>query len=127
MLFWVVKIRRRQQVIIKGIRYTRTLSCVSYTKKAINQRFFTFSVWRSRFEMYIGNARLCVCVSVCLSVPRRIPTLLHGPGCNLGEWQGPLVVHYLADLQSVYEFRCYDNLSRTRNVSECLYSLYMPG
>jgi len=21
-----------------------------------------------------------------LSVPRRIPTLLHGPGCNLGEW-----------------------------------------
>jgi len=22
--------------------------------------------------------------SVCLSVPRRIPTLLHGPGCNLG-------------------------------------------
>ena len=22
---------------------------------------------------------------VCLSVPRRIPTLLHGPGCNLGE------------------------------------------
>jgi len=29
-----------------------------------------------------------VCVPVCLSVPRRIPTLLHGPGCNLGEWQG---------------------------------------
>jgi len=24
--------------------------------------------------------------SVCLSVPGRIPTLLHGPGCNLGEW-----------------------------------------
>jgi len=24
---------------------------------------------------------------VCLSVPRRIPTLLHGPGCNLEEWQ----------------------------------------
>jgi len=29
---------------------------------------------------------LFVCVPVCLSVPRRIPTLLHGPGCNLGEW-----------------------------------------
>jgi len=29
-----------------------------------------------------------VCVSVCLSVPRRIPTLLHGPGCNLEEWEG---------------------------------------
>ena len=30
-----------------------------------------------------------ICVSVCvseLSVPRRIPTLLHGSGCNLGGW-----------------------------------------
>jgi len=35
---------------------------------------------------------ICVCVSVglclCLSVRGRMPTLLHGPGCNLGEWQG---------------------------------------
>jgi len=23
---------------------------------------------------------------VCLSVCGRVPTLLHGPGCNLGEW-----------------------------------------
>jgi len=23
---------------------------------------------------------------VCMSVPRGIPTLLHGPGCNSGEW-----------------------------------------
>ena len=27
-----------------------------------------------------------VCVSVCVSVRGRMPTLLHGPGCNLGEW-----------------------------------------
>ena len=27
---------------------------------------------------------MCICVSVCLSVPRRIFTLLHGPGCNFG-------------------------------------------
>jgi len=27
-------------------------------------------------------------VCVYLSVPRCIPTLLHGPGCNLGEWYG---------------------------------------
>ena len=33
-------------------------------------------------EMYIGHGHLCV----CLSIPRHIPTLLHGPGCNLGEW-----------------------------------------
>ena len=36
--------------------------------------------------MYYGHARLCVCVSVCLSVHGRTPTLLHGPGCNLGAW-----------------------------------------
>ena len=28
---------------------------------------------------------VCVCVCVCLAVGRRMPTLLHGPGCNLGE------------------------------------------
>jgi len=27
-------------------------------------------------------------VCVCVSVPRRIPTLLHGPGCNFGEREG---------------------------------------
>ena len=31
---------------------------------------------------------------------------------------------YLVDLQSVHGFRCYDNIARTRNVSECSYSLY---
>ena len=91
--------------------------------------------------MYIGHGRLYV--RVCLSVPRRIPTLLQGPGCNLGEWYGkecPLVVNCWADLQSVHGFCCYYNTDvcklivlytasaqcRTRNVSECLqaYSLY---
>ena len=42
--------------------------------------FVTFRVRRSRGEMYIGHGRLCV----CLSVAGRIPTLLHGPRCNLG-------------------------------------------
>jgi len=31
-------------------------------------------------------ASVCVCASVCLSVRGRMPTLLHGPGCNLEEW-----------------------------------------
>jgi len=49
--------------------------------------------------------------SVCLSVPRRISSLMHGPGCNSREWYWcPLVVHYWADLQSVHGFRCYDNM-----------------
>ena len=28
-------------------------------------------------------------------------------------------MHYWAALQSVHEFRCYDNIALTRNVSEC--------
>jgi len=60
-----------------------------------------------------------VCVSVCLSVRGRMPTLLHGPGCNLGNGGGwPLVVHYGADLQSGHGLHCYGNITRTRNVSE---------
>ena len=55
---------------------------------------------------------VCVCVCVCLSVPCHIPTLLHGPGCNLGGMVGvPLVVHYWVDLQSVHRFHCYDNIA----------------
>jgi len=46
----------------------------------------TFRVRRNRGEMYIGHGRLCV----CLSLPRRIPTLLHGPECNLGNGRGAL-------------------------------------
>jgi len=60
---------------------TRQLILYAYTL------IITFRVRRSRCEMYIGHGRLCVCVFVCLSVPRRIPTLPHGPGCKLGKWQ----------------------------------------
>jgi len=45
---------------------------------------FTFCVSRQRRKMYCGYARLCVCL--CLPVRGRTPTLLHGPGCNLGYW-----------------------------------------
>ena len=56
--------------------------------------FITFRVRRSRSEMYSDYCRLCVCVRVCLSVclsvcvpvARHNATLLHGPGCKLGEW-----------------------------------------
>jgi len=69
----------------------------------------TFHVSRRRCKMYCGHARLCV----CLSVLGRMPTLVHGPGCNLGSGRGcPLVVHYWADLQLVHGLRCCGN---TRN------------
>jgi len=74
---------------------------------------------------YWSRASVCLSLSLCVSVRRRMPTLLHGPGCNLRNSRGcSLVVHYWADLQSVNGFRCYGNIARTRNVSECLYSLY---
>ena len=38
----------------------------------------TFHGSRRPREMY--------CVSVCVSVRSRMPTLLYGPGCNLAEW-----------------------------------------
>jgi len=43
--------------------------------------FIAFRVTCRRRKMYIGHARLqCVYVRLCVSVPRRIPTLLHRPG-----------------------------------------------
>jgi len=42
----------------------------------------TFCVSHRLRKMYCGHARLYV----CLSVRGRTPTLLHGPGCNLGAW-----------------------------------------
>jgi len=54
-------------------------------------------------------SRTSLCLSY-LSVRGRMPTLLHGPGCNLGSGRGcPLVVHCWADLQSVHVLRCYGN------------------
>jgi len=41
-----------------------------------------FRMRHIRGEMYIGHS----CLSVWLFVPHQIPTLLHGLGCNLGEW-----------------------------------------
>jgi len=65
------------------------------------------------FRCYDDIAQTCLCVILSL-VPRCIPTLLHGPGCNLGNGRGcPLVAHYWADLQSVHGFRCFDNIART--------------
>jgi len=67
---------------------------------------------------------MCVCVCVCLSLAA-FPYYCTDPDVSWGNGRGcPLVVHCLADLQSVHEFRRYDNIARTRNVSNCLYSVY---
>ena len=66
--------------------------------------------------------RVCVsvCLCACVSVRGRMPTLLHGPGCNLGSGRdASLVVHYWVGLQSGHGLRCYGMATtRTRNVSE---------
>jgi len=88
---------------------------MKFSGKVGNGPVITFRVSRRRRERYCGHARLCVCVSV----RGRMPTLLHGPGCNLDSGRGwPVIVHYWADLQSMHGFRCYGNITRTRNVSE---------
>jgi len=46
------------------------------------QIIITFRVRHSRDETCSGHGPLCV----CLSVPHCIPTLLHAPGYNFGEW-----------------------------------------
>ena len=64
------------------------------------------------FAWDVNDAKCIVVtgVSVCMSVPRRTPTLVHGPWCNLGNGRGcSLVVHHWADLQSVHGFRCNDS------------------
>jgi len=69
---------------------------------------------------------LCVCLSVCVCLSAATcPQYCTDPDVT---WRNdkvcPLVVHYWADLHSVHGFHCYNNIAQTRNVSECLYSLY---
>ena len=77
---------------------------------------------------FCSNFITSVCLSVCLSVNRRIPTLLHGPGCKFEEWYWvpSSCALYWSDLQSVHGFRCYDN-SAKREMSASACTRSMPG
>ena len=67
--------------------HANAATCLHCGEILNDDEFITFRVSRRRREIYRGHARLvCVCLCVCLSVHGRMPTLLHGPGCNLGEW-----------------------------------------
>jgi len=64
-----------------------------------------------RFAWGVAEAKCILDTAVGVSVHHHIPTLLHWPGCNLGNGRGcPLVAHHWADLQSVHGFHCYDNI-----------------
>jgi len=57
--------------------------------------------------MYIGHARLCVCVSLAA-----FPYYCTDPDVTWGNGRRcPIVMHYCADLQSLHGFRCYDNIA----------------
>ena len=65
--------------------------------------------------MYIGHGRLCVCLTVCLSLAA-FPHYHTDPDVT---WC-PVVVHYWADLQAVHGFRCYGNsVEREMSASAC--------
>jgi len=88
-------------------RLCASVSSLSSHSRGIH--LIAFRLRCSRGEMYIGHARLYV----CLPVPRRIPTLLYtNPDVTWGSGRVcPLVVHYWANLQSVHGFRCYENIA----------------
>ena len=85
--------------------------------------FITFRVSHRRREMHSGHGRQCVCLCVCLSFVS-LPHYCTDPDVTEGMIGVPSSCALLGGLQSVHRFRCYDNIARTRNVSECLYSLY---
>ena len=66
--------------------------------------------------MYCDDGRLCVCP--CVSVRRRIPTLLHEPGCNFRVSDSSVLLGRCA---VVYEFGYAPNAKCQRGR---LYSLY---
>jgi len=81
-----------------------------------------------RFAWVVDDAKCIVVTRVCVSVPWRLPALLHAPGCKLGNRRGcPLVLHYCADLQSVHGFRCYDNIVPNAKCQRVFCTRYMPG
>jgi len=57
--------------------------------------------------MYIGQTRLCDCLSLAA-----FPHYFTDPDVTWGNGRGcSLVVYYWVDLQSVHGFRCYDNIA----------------
>jgi len=60
--------------------------------------------------------RLCLSLSLAAC-----PHYCTDPDVTFGNGSGcPVVVHCWADLKSVHDFHCYDNIARTRNVTKCI-------
>jgi len=59
----------------------QSISCIACYRRTVYRRIYAESL-----ESIYGRNIYWSRPSVCLSVPRRIPTLLHGPGCKLEKW-----------------------------------------
>ena len=96
-----------------NVKYTNLSLFKTYHHATVRTHLqvFTFCVSRRQRKVYCGHARLCVCLSVCLSAAA-CPHYCTDPDVTWGSGRGcPLVVHYWADLQSVHGLRCYGNIT----------------
>jgi len=82
-----------------------------------------------RSPSYISREANCIlAIAVCMSVPRRIPTLLHGSGCNFGG--GMVVVPSSGALLNGFAIGSRVSLlrqQREREMSASASTLCMPG
>ena len=74
-------------------QFIRSYYWLLLLRLSLSWLFFSTIYWwinLLHFAWVVDDAKCIVvtrvCVPVCLSVRGRMPTLLHGPGCNLGEW-----------------------------------------
>jgi len=92
------------------IPYNSTSACYDDIQTSSVTEVTTFRVSRRRREMYIGYARLRVCLSVCLSLAA-FPHYCTDADVTWGNGRGAPSCALLGDLQSVHVFRCYDNIA----------------
>jgi len=62
--------------------WVKTLPNISQNSVATHWDLWLHYISQTTRNVYWSHASVCV----CLCVPCCIPTLLHGPGCNLEEW-----------------------------------------
>ena len=84
-----LKVIPRLQAFSSAIRRT----FVQYSTDSVLARSLSDS-WASCLHFTLGIAKQNAYWPrpyVCVSVPRRIPTFMHGPVCNFEEWQGATI------------------------------------
>jgi len=68
----------------KSKRLAKTQTCFWFKTAPLHKHLS--ASWCLHFAWGVAEAKCILITAVCVSVPRRLPTLLHGPGCKLEEW-----------------------------------------